>query len=385
MPESPVYDFVIAGAGASGLLMAYRMCTDPWYADKNILIIDKEVKNEDDRTWCYWEQGKGPFDNILHHHWEYALVRGADGDNHFAMDPYQYKMIRSSRFYKWVKSLVDKHDSVKMLQTEILELREEPDHVVVFTASGSFTAKKVLSSITGNLNAASLAPHALIYQHFTGWFVSAENPVFDPETITMMDFDIPQLGNTRFMYVLPFSATEALVEYTLFSAKLLEREEYEEAIRLYLDKLAPGQLSVKETEYGVIPMTCYPFWEANTHRIVRIGTAGGWTKASTGYTFRKSVQLSAQLSEYLKAGHSHTWKPEIPSRFRFYDAVLLEVLDQWNERGAEVFSGLFKNSGPTRILKFLDEETTISEEVSVITGAPVWLFIKGLFKYLLRR
>jgi lycopene beta-cyclase len=32
-------------------------------------------------------------------------------------------------------------------------------------------------------------------------------------------------------------------------------------------------------------MTCYPL-EKNTQRVLNIGTAGGWTKASTGYTFK---------------------------------------------------------------------------------------------------
>ena len=41
------YDYIIVGAGASGLLMAYRMSKDSFFDNKQILIIDKEQKLDD--------------------------------------------------------------------------------------------------------------------------------------------------------------------------------------------------------------------------------------------------------------------------------------------------------------------------------------------------
>ena len=52
------YDYIIIGAGASGLLLADAMGNDSFFADKKILILDKEAKKTNDRTWCYWEKGK---------------------------------------------------------------------------------------------------------------------------------------------------------------------------------------------------------------------------------------------------------------------------------------------------------------------------------------
>ena len=47
-----VYDYIIVGAGA-GLSLADRLC-DPAFAGLNILVIDKEIKTGNDRTWCSW-------------------------------------------------------------------------------------------------------------------------------------------------------------------------------------------------------------------------------------------------------------------------------------------------------------------------------------------
>jgi len=92
------------------------------------------------------------------------------------------------------------------------------------------------------------------------------------------------------MYVLPTSANEALLEYTLFSKDLLAKEEYETEIQNYIQKLGITEYEIIEKEQGNIPMTCYPFWQHNSKNILNIGSAGGWTKASTGYTFKNTVK-----------------------------------------------------------------------------------------------
>ena len=102
------------------------------------------------------------------------------------------------------------------------------------------------------------------------------------------------------MYVLPFSRREALVEYTLFSEKILDKEEYELAIKDYLSNMGIKSYQIIEVEQGNIPMTCHDFTKENTNRVLKIGTAGGWAKASTGYTFYSSVKKVKKLVAHLK-------------------------------------------------------------------------------------
>ena len=110
-------------------------------------------------------------------------------------------------------------------------------------------------------------------QHFVGQVVQTKKPCFEPNKIDFMNFNVPQRGNTRFIYVLPLNANTALIEYTLFSKNVLERKEYLDAIGAFLKQLPTGGYEVIEEEEGKIPMTCYRFDSENSAKILHIGTA----------------------------------------------------------------------------------------------------------------
>ena len=192
-----------------------------------------------------------------------------------------------------------------------------------------------------------------------------------------MDFSVAQKGNTRFMYVLPFSANEALVEYTLFSKDLLEKTEYETAIENYIEQLGISEYEIIEKEYGNIPMTCYPFWKNNTKNIINIGSAGGWTKASTGFTFKNTTKKSKALMSFLATNKDFRSFQKI-DKFWFYDLLLLDILAKRNELGSLIFSSLFQKGNAPLIFKFLDEETSFWEDLQVIWLCPKGVFIKAL-------
>jgi lycopene beta-cyclase len=193
-----------------------------------------------------------------------------------------------------------------------------------------------------------------------------------------MDFSVEQKSNTRFMYVLPTSSTEALLEYTLFSKNLLSKEEYEAEIQKYIENLGITEYEIIEKEHGNIPMTCYPFWKHNTKNIINIGSAGGWTKASTGYTFKNASKKSKALVQFLKSESDFT-KFHKKDKFWFYDLLLLDILGSKNELGSSIFSSMFKEGNSSVIFKFLDEETSFLEDLRVIWRCPKILFVKALF------
>ena len=197
-----------------------------------------------------------------------------------------------------------------------------------------------------------------------------------------MDFTVSQKNNTRFMYVLPFSATEALVEYTLFSPTVLQKEEYEQEIRAYLLAKGIEDFEVTASERGNIPMTVYPFWKKNTQRVLHIGTAGGWTKASTGYTFKNATKEAKRLVNVLQKGDIDFRNFKKKNRFLFYDTLFVVVLYDNNELGKRIFSEMFTKVSPEKILRFLDEESTLLEEIEIIWACPKLPFLKALLKYL---
>jgi lycopene beta-cyclase len=219
----------------------------------------------------------------------------------------------------------------------------------------------------------------LVQQHFIGWFIKSKEAVFTEDCPTFMDFSVAQKGNTRFMYILPTSSTEALLEYTLFSKDLLSKDAYETEIENYIKKLGITEYEIIEKEQGNIPMTCFPFWKNNSKNIINIGSAGGWSKSSTGYTFKNSVKKSRELVRFLQTKNDFTKFHKI-NKFWFYDMLLIDILYQTNQYGSSIFSSMFKTGKAPLIFKFLDEETSLWEDLQVIWICPKSLFIKALLK-----
>ena len=122
------------------------------------------------------------------------------------------------------------------------------------------------------------------------------------------------------------------------------------------------------------------FWEQNTNTIIHIGSAGGWTKASTGYTFKKAYKKAKNLVQLLqkKEIDFSNQKELAKDKFWYYDLLFIDVLYQNNEIGAQLFSDLFQGDNPKLIFKFLDEETTVLEDLQVIWNCPKTPFLKAL-------
>ena len=286
-------------------------------------------------------------------------------------------------FYELVFKKISEHKNIHFLNQKIVDFTELGNHCVVKTESETFTCNKVFNSIYNPKVVTAQNKFPLIQQHFIGWFIKSKEAVFTPNCGTFMDFSVEQKGNTRFMYVLPTSSTEALLEYTLFSKDLLLKEEYESEIKKYIENLGITEYEIIEKEQGNIPMTCYPFWKHNTKNVINIGSAGGWTKASTGYTFKNASKKSKALVQFIKSESDFT-KFHKKDKFWFYDLLLLDILSSKNELGSKIFSSMFKKGESTVIFKFLDEETSIWEDLQVIWKCPKMLFVKALFGRILK-
>ena len=373
------YDYIILGAGASGLMLAYRMADDAFFDDKSILIIDRDSNKSNDRTWSFWEEGQGEWDDIIEKSWDSIFFGSQLFSKTINISPYRYKMIRSEAFYKLLWNTINTKDNIQFLEASVKDFQEK-ESVVVSTSKGNFTTSKVFNS-TPNLTYLKQDKYPVLQQHFVGWFVKTKANTFDDTSATFMDFSVAQRGNTRFMYVLPMDKQTALFEYTLFSKDLLEISEYEEAIKTYLNEKDISDYEIIETEQGSIPMTSYKFSKSNTPHVINIGTAGGWTKASTGYTFRTTSKNTKKIISLLKQGKDMSKSLSKP-KFWFYDLIFLDVLANYNDSGANLFSSLFKKTNVKAIFRFLDEESNLLEDLKIILSVPPRHFIISFFKRL---
>lgn len=377
------FHYILLGSGLSGLLTAFRMANDPWFDNQSILIIDKEIKDQNDRTWCFWEKPNGEFDSILSKKWEKAFIGNKDYKNTYALDPYLYKMIKSSDFYSFILEKLASKSNFSFETDEILNWQEEEGIVAVVGKKNNYVASYLLNSFFDVQMLQKQQKYPYLKQHFIGWFIKTKEDNFDQSEVKFMDFTISQNGNTRFMYVLPTSKKEALFEYTLFSEDLLEKEVYENAIKNYLQNLGITDYEIVDKEAGNIPMTCFPFHKQNSERILFIGTAGGWTKASTGFTFFNSKKQSEKLINFLKTNQNLTLFYK-KNRYWLYDLILLEVLYKNNELGSSIFNKLFQKNSVQEIFKFLNEEGTLYSDLKVMLSMSKLVFIKATFRALLK-
>lgn len=371
------YDYIFTGSGLSALMTVYEMIISEKFKDKTILLIDEYPKNENDRTWCFWDKEKN-YDHWVSAKWKSAWFKNEEFAKRLNLNPYHYNKVKGLDLYAFIFDIISKENNISFLQQKVISFKDNGDHCTVTTESEHFSCHYVLNSIYNSNEVIQQNQFPLLQQHFIGWFIKSKEAVFQKDCATFMDFSIAQKGNTRFMYVLPTSENEALLEYTLFSKELLPKSEYELEIKNYIQSLGITEFEIIEKEQGNIPMTCYPFWKKNTKNSINIGTAGGWTKASTGYTFKNTTKKAKKLTLFL-AQKKDLQTFHTRTKFWFYDLLLLDILDQHNHLGSSIFSALFKEGNPSLILKFLDEETTIWEDIQVIWKCPKKHFIKALF------
>lgn len=376
------YDYIIAGAGCAGLSLLYYLLQEPLLQQKKILVIDKEEKNTNDRTWCFWEKSNGPFEPIVKHTWQQLQFKSEFVDKSFSIQPYTYKMIEGLAFYNYIKHVAKPFTNVTFLQDTIKGIVHTANGIEVITPKQVYTATYAFNAIPPAKP--QLLNHTYwLLQHFTGWVIQTAEPVFNEQEALFMDFTISQQHGTSFMYVLPTAANKALIEYTLFTENLLEKEAYITALRYYIQQhFKITSFTIEHQEFGIIPMTNYRFkkFEGN---IVNIGTAGGVVKASSGYAFQFIQKHSkAIVASLVKNNHPFVSNNFNHKKFALYDSVLLQVLQKNKMPGANIFSKLFAKNKPQTILSFLDNETTLLQDLQIMSSVPVSIFLPAAVKEL---
>jgi lycopene beta-cyclase len=382
------YDYIFTGAGCAGLSLLTRMINAGLIAGKNVLLIDRAPKQKNDRTWCFWEQSPGFFEPIICKQWNELWFYSNSFSKLLSVAPYYYKMIRGIDFYTHCFNSIQQQSGIDILYGEITDLNffENSLSLNIDGKSFIFSGAVIFNSIQKE-ESASQQKSVYLLQHFKGWMIETIKPFFKINEAILMDFRVAQTNGTTFVYVLPLSENKALVEYTLFSKKTLPNNIYNEGLEQYLQQfLQLTQYTILEEEFGIIPMTNAKFpWFANG--MYNIGTAGGQTKASSGYTFQFIQKQSDAIIEQIKNNtlNPHIKPAAVPKRFNFYDAVLLRVLDHQYAAGSEVFTNLFKKNRSQSIFSFLDNESSIATEFSIIKSLPKLPFLKGAYKQIVSR
>ena len=374
------YDYVIAGAGAAGLSLVSEMLNSE-LSNKRILILDPAQKNINDRTWCFWEKNlPGNLNNVPVRQWKSLRFIGADFDKKYNLNPFLYTMVPGINFYQSKLAEIKQFKNVVFQQAAVTEVIETDKGVIIMGEDFEVKADWFFDSRPPKISLEN-PNYRYLKQHFLGWVIQTETELFDPAVPTLFDFRTPQAGAMRFFYILPFSRKETLVEYTLFSEELLTKEDYQTAIRVYLEEqLGLEKYSIVDQEQGVIPMTDQPLPRKLGEHWMAIGTRGGRVKPSSGYAFLRILR-DAQAIVVSLVEHGHPFElPKNPARYGLFDSIMLEVMRTHPNEMAGIFTILFQKSPIQRIFNFLDENNSLWEDIRLIGSLPWTPFLKALWR-----
>ena len=350
------FNYVINGGGCAGLSLAYELEINGKLRDKTLAIIETRKEYKRDKTWSFWKVFDHNFDDCVIKSWNNFTINTPNGSHELINKNFPYQSIDSGKFYKKVNSKLATNSNVSFFK-KISEINTE-NSLIFNSVYGQDLEKSEL------------------WQHFQGIEIETSKNVFDEEIINLMDFNCDQRNNVHFFYTLPFSKNRALIETTWLSD--LEDQslmDYDPQLENYIkNSLGIKNYRINFTEKGAIPLF-YPSFK-NGNKIINIGSAGGMTRLSTGYTFL-NIQ---EHSKYIVKNIGDIKKMKIfnlGKKYQFLDKVFLKVLEKHPEKMPMIFFDMFKASSDT-IIKFLSNKSNIIEDINIISKMPKLIFLKAL-------
>ncbi len=376
------FRYAFIGMGCANSLLLIELNKRGILEQGRLLVIDDDEKQLNDRTFCFWitEKQLNDFDlnHLVSHKWSSFLF---NKDEKRSLGEYVYVCIKSIDLYNYTRKLLDNY-AVQYIR-ERIESQSSVSHskATIELKDGTvFTSDWVFDSRPPVFRSNQLSDSHLI-QSFIGWEVEFEQPVFDQNSFTLMDFSIEQDGHTQFMYVLPFSENRALIEVTRFGEEVISEDLAEEHLKRYISSFNSSTVR-HAVERGQLPMSSGALDVPKTPESwVNMGTRAGSLKPSTGYSFTRSLEHANQLANQLDKGKEVQHKEISTRRFRFYDRILLMVLRDHPQKGKEIFNRLFQRNSSANIFRFLDEKTTILQEVKLLLSLPILPFLFAAIRH----
>ena len=259
------FDYIIIGGGCAGLSLAYELEINDKLKEKTLAIIETREEYKRDKTWSFWKVFNHNFDDCVIKSWNNFTINSPDSSHELTNKKFPYQSIDSGKFYKKINSKLSTNSNISFFKN-LSEINSE--NSIIFNS----VHEKELDK-------------SKLWQHFQGIEIETPKNIFDEEIINLMDFNCDQRNDVHFFYTLPFSKNKALIETTWLSD--LEDQslmDYDLQLENYIkNNLGIKNYKINFTEKGAIPLF-YPSLK-NENKIINIGSAGGMTRLSTGYTF----------------------------------------------------------------------------------------------------
>ena len=372
------YDFIIIGAGCSGLSLLYEMNKSNILKNKTCAIFDKRKQFTKDKIWSYWNVFDHSFSDCLLNQWDKVIVKG---NEEIVLDckDFTYQSVNSEKFYdKILKNVSDNKNIKFFLDHSVDEISEEDGQITIKCKNEIFKANLVFDSSLKNNN----TNDAKIYQHFYGCEVNFKENINLSKNPTLMDFNCNQGNWTHFFYTLPLGGKQIFIETTWISDQQnFTKEQYISEINEYIQKNLnyKKEYTLGYSEMGSIPM--FHFQLNNKYKkVIKIGTAANLTRKSTGYTFLNIQKFTKELVQKLNKNKIIT-NNQIKSKYNFLDRIFIKVLLEEKGNMYKIFLRLFKKNNTKDIVNFLSNSSNFIQDIKIILSMPKLIFIKKLLNF----
>lgn len=371
-------DYLFIGAGASAILILLSMEKRSILLNKHIVIFDPVEKNENDKTFCFWYKNDLIDDlfckSIVSKQWSSVSI---SRENQEQLSENSYLHIASKDLYAEFNRLCQTFN-ITVIKEFVNSVELVTDSAVCVKSDATTWNAQFVFDARSPVFEPPKKNHFHLYQSFYGFIIESKDVSLDQNCIELMDFNIPQNNSTQFMYVLPYDTNKALVEVTRFGSEIITQFEADILLKEYIATHFK-KYTVLATEVGCIPMFSSKIIKQNLKNVIPIGANGGAIKPSTGYAFKNMLIHAEEIASSLE-----TETPIVPldkkKRFKLYDRLLLQILSQQPNSGKKIFEQLFQRNKVEDVFKFLDEQTTVKEEVRIFKSLPIVTFVCAFFK-----
>jgi lycopene beta-cyclase len=351
------FNYVIIGGGCAGLSLAYELEINDKLNNKTLAIIEPRKEYKRDKTWSFWKVCSHNFEDCVIKSWNNFTINTSKSSLELRAKKFPYQSIDSGKFYEKINSKLSSNSNISFFKN-INEINAK--NSIIFN-----------SVFQGKLNRSQL------WQHFQGVEIETSKDIFDDEIFNLMDFNCDQRNDVHFFYTLPFSKNKALIETTWLSN--LEDQSlmnYDLQLENYIkNNLRIENYKIRFTEKGAIPLF-HP--SINIYdKTINIGSAGGMTRLSTGYTFLNIQEHSRYILENFDKIEK-TKRYSLGKKYKFLDNIFLKVLKDNPKKMPNIFFEMFK-CPPNSVIKFLSNKSNILEDMNIISKMPKLIFIKTLF------
>lgn len=369
-------DVLVIGGGAAGLSVGRQVALSQ--SGRRMLILDSRADYCDDRTWSFWSDAAHDLRHLVRQEWrQWRFDDGASLRDH-SVPGLTYQTIRGLDFYHEARRVIEQTLSIELrLGVKVTGLRAAPSdafgaRVAVETNAGPLIARHVIDTRPPS------GP-AMLYQCFAGSEVEHGGRLpFPPDVAGLMTRMRVDEHGFAFTYVLPFTGTSALLEFTRFSRRALSPLQLSQERDVELRELGLGTCRVVREEHGVLPMGSTGNPVAMPAGVVMAGNSGGAIRPSTGYAFMRIQRWAARCAARLARGFAPVPHPRDAAMQRQLDRIFLQVLRETPERTPEYFMALASRVAPDRLLRFLTDRATLLDVAAMVSSLPVGPFLQQL-------